>query len=243
MTTLEILRLLIFPKTVYVSEDRKLSVVDRIEDGEAVRIFYSDKTRESGVYLEKHKRKYPLFKYMVMLKDICRKYSGLHKALMIGGGGLVFAEVFLGIDKKNSMTAVEMDNRCIDVADRFFGIKESDRLEIKCMAGESYISQIAEYNLRVSDNKKILYDFILYDAYVGDRIARGLVTENMLKMAKMIMKPDGIIAMNVINDAGGTVKMQTYITQKFLQGIFKYTSLTMCENRGNSILLASDRML
>ena len=120
MTTLEFLRLWIFPKTVYVSDDRKLRVVDRIEDGEAVRIFYSGSTRESGIYLDKSKRKYPLFKYMVMLKDICRKYGGLSDALMIGGGGLVFTEVFLSINKNSTMTAVEMDPRCIDIAKRFF---------------------------------------------------------------------------------------------------------------------------
>ena len=232
MTTLEFLRLWLFPKTIYISDDRKLSVVDRIEDGEAVRIFYSNRTRESGVYLDENKRKYPLFKYMVMLKDICRKYGGLNDALMIGGGGLVFSEVFLGISKYNTMTAVEMDPRCIDIAKRFFGITENDRLSIKCMPGERYIAE--------STDK---YDFIIYDAYDGDRIAKALTTESMLKMAKTLMSPDGIMAMNVINDPGGQAKMHTYLTQEILKGIFKYTSLTRCANGGNSILLASDRRL
>ena len=232
MTTLEFLRLWLFPKTIYISDDRKLSVVDRIEDGEAVRIFYSNRTRESGVYLDENKRKYPLFKYMVMLKDICRKYGGLNDALMIGGGGLVFSEVFLGISKYNTMTAVEMDPRCIDIAKRFFGITENDRLSIKCMPGERYIAE--------STDK---YDFIIYDAYDGDRIAKALTTESMLKMAKTLMSPDGIMAMNVNNDPGGQAKMHTYLTQEILKGIFKYTSLTRCANGGNSILLASDRRL
>ncbi len=233
VTTLQILRLLVFPKTVYVSSDRKLRVVDRIEDGEAVRIFYSEKTRESGIYLEENKRKYPLFKYMVMLKDICRKYDGLNDALMIGGGGLVFTEFFLGLNKYNTMTAVEMDPRCIEIAEKFFGIKESERLTIKCMPGEKYISEARD--------KK--FDFILYDAYDGDRVVKSLTTESMLKMAKTLMSPDGIMAMNVINDPGGKVKMHTYLTEEILKGIFKHTSLTRCENGGNSILLASDRPL
>lgn len=243
MTTLEFFRLWLLPKTVYVSEDRNLSVVDRIEDWEAVRIFYSGRTRESGIYLDENKRKFPLFKYMVMLKDICRKYGGLTDALMIGGGGLVFSEVFLGISKSNTMTAVEMDPRCIDIAKRFFGITESNRLSIKCMAGEKFIAKVADHNLKVSNNQRKYYDFILFDAYDGDRIAKSLTTENMLKMTKAIMSPDGILAMNVINDPGGKTKMHTYLTEEVLKGIFKYTSLTRCANGGNSILLASDRKL
>ena len=238
LTTLEFLRLWLFPKTIYISADRKLSVVDRIEDGEAVRIFYSDRTRESGIYLDENKRKFPLFKYMVMLKDICRKYGGLNNALMIGGGGLVFSEVFLGINDFNTMTAVEMDSRCIDIAGRFFGITENKRLCIKCMPGEKYIKEASERGSK--DNQ---YDFILFDAYDGDRIAKSLTTESMLKMTKTILSPDGILAMNVINEPGGKVKMHTYLTEEYLKGIFKYTSLTRCANGGNSILLASDRRL
>ena len=250
MTTLQILRLLVFPKTVYVSSDRKLRVVDRIEDGEAVRIFYSEKTRESGMYLEENKRKYPLFKYMVMLKDICRKYDGLNNALMIGGGGLVFTEFFLGLNKYNTMTAVEMD-----IAKRYFNIEESDRLTIKCMTGEKYIAEAADIIVksasapgiqginRNSINSRGKFDFILYDAYDGDRVVKSLTTESMLKMAKTLMSQDGIMAMNVINDPGGKVKMHTYLAEEILKGLFKHTSLTRCENGGNSILLASDRPL
>ncbi|WP_026527695.1 spermidine synthase [Butyrivibrio sp. VCD2006] len=243
MTALQLLRLYIFPKTVYVSEDRNLSVVDRIENGEPVRIFYHGRTRESGVYLDKQKRKHPLFKYMVMLKDICRKYDGLNHGLMIGGGGLVFTDIFLGINRSNTMTAVEMDYRCIDIAKKYFGISENDRLSIKCMPGEKYISNTAKQNMGAADKEKIFYDFVLYDAYVGDKIAGALITEDMLKMVRTIMSPDGILAINVINDPDGKVRMQTYLTEAFLKGIFRYTSLTRCANGGNSILLASDRKL
>ena len=234
----------VFPKTIYRSEDGNLRVVDKIEDGNLVRVLYDHGVRESGIFLEAELQSEPLFYYMRTLKAICLKYKGIDKALLIGGGGMAFCRYFLDINSKHTMTVVEKDKRCIDIAEHCFNVVKSARLDVKYMAGEDYIADIAQNNARQgNEENKILYDMIIFDAFVENRPVKELTTESMLKLSKAILHPEGLLAINVINLKGGAPTMATCLTEQYLKGIFRHVMEIPCENYGNSIILASDREL
>ena len=234
----------IFPKTIYRSEDGTLRIVDKVEDGNLVRVLYDHGVRESGIYLEPDLQSEPLFFYMRTLKSICLKHKRIDKMLLIGGGGMAFCRYFLDISSNNTMTVVEKDKRCIEIAERWFNITQSERLDVKCMPGEDYISNVAQNNAGQEDKgNKILYDMIIFDAFVENKTVKELTTESMLKLTKAILRPEGFLAINVINLKGGAPTMATCLTEQYLKGIFSHVKEIPCENYGNSIILASDREL
>ncbi len=239
MNTFEKLRLYLFPKTVYESSDKELRIVDRIENGEAVRVLFVKGARESGIYLEESKRADPLFYYMRTFKDICTRNEGIHHVLMIGGAGLSFARVFLHLDRKNTMTVIEKDQRFIEIADRYFGIRADDRLSVHVMPGERYIAEVVQHK-QESDAP---YDAIIIDAFDGKKIAKELTTESVLKMMSTLLNPEGLFIMNAINDSGGNIAMHTYLTEEFLKKLFSHTEIIECENEGNCVLIASGRKI
>lgn len=239
MKIIEKLRLFLFPRTVYVSEDTTLKVIDRIENREPVRVLFVKGARESGMYLDEGKRAEPLFYYMRTFKDILSRYDKIHNVLMIGGAGLTFAKVFLEMDQRNSMTVIEKDERCIEIADRFFEIRPCERLDVRVMAGESFISEAIQHR----DESTVLYDAIIIDAFDGNKIAKEFLTESMLKMSGALIRPEGLYILNAINEKGGNIAMHTYMTEEFLKKIFSHTRIFQCENEGNCVLVASDREL
>ena len=239
LRTVEKLRLYMFPKTIYESADKDITVVDRMEQGEPVRVLFSQGVRESGMYLEESRKKDPLFFYMRTFKDICTRYDGIHEVLMIGGAGLTFARVFLSIHQENTMTVVEKDKRFIDIADRYFDIRENERLKVRIMPGEKFISEAVQHGPMAED----MYDAIIIDAFDGNRIAKELTSDGMLKMAHALLAPDGLFIMNAINEKGGHIAMHTYLTEELLKKIFSNTQIIQCENEGNCVLMATNRKI
>ena len=233
-----------FSKKIYRSEDGNLRVVDKIEDGNLVRVLYDHGVRESGFFLEAELQSEPLFYYMRTLKAICLKYKGIDKALLIGGGGMAFCRYFLDINSKHTMTVVEKDNRCVEIAEQWFNISQNERLDVKCMTGEAFISDMAQNNaIQGNEENKILYDMIIFDAFVENKPVKELTTESMLKLSKAILHPEGLLAINVINIKGRAPTMATCLTEQYLKVIFRHVMEIPCENYGNSIILASDREL
>ncbi len=239
MTIIEKLRLYIFPKTIYESDDKEFTVVDRMEQGQKVRVLFTRGVRESGMYLDDSKKAEPLFYYMRTFKEICTGYKGIHKVLMIGGAGLTFARVFLHIHQDNTMTVVERDKRCIEIADRFFDVRESERLKIHIMPGERYIAEAVQRGPKAEE----LFDAIIIDAFDGNKIAKELTSDGILKMMHALLVPDGLFIMNAINERGGHTAMHTYLTEELLKNHFLNTMIIQCENEGNCVLVASDRKL
>ena len=238
------LRLFLFPKTVYESPDGAMKVVDRLEQGAVVRVMFVDGVRESGVFLDEYKKDVPLFFYMRTLKAICLEYVGIDKALLIGGGGMAFARYFLDLNRMNTMTVVEKDQRCIEIAQKCFGIEAGERLAVENMPGETYISNTSIHNAGlIADDKKILFDLIIFDAFNGNTPVKELTTRSMLKLTKTLLISRGLLAINVINIKGGMPTMLTCMTMQYLKEIFRHVTIIPCENEGNSIILASDREL
>ncbi len=239
MTLFEQLLLYIFPKTRFKSIEKHIEIVDKIEDGRAVRLLLYDGVRESGMFLDKYGDRDPLFYYMRTLKIAFDHYKGLDNMLLIGGGGFVLPKIYLNGHPERKVTVVELDPGYVELAKRFFFLDTNDkRIKIVISDGESYIAEQAH---KLAPFEK--FSLIVYDAYIGENPDTGILSERSMREAKKLLTPDGIYAFNMINEARDAISMETRLAQANLKRIFNYTKIVPCPNGGNCILFASDRKL
>ena len=186
----------------------------------------------------------PLFFYMQSLKEVALYYEGLDKALLIGGGGMAFTKYYINSIPKGHIDVVEKDSRFVELAGKYFFYTDDERVKINIADGAGFISKSATANASIINGKGLKqYDFIIFDAFNGNRPPKELFSEGVLKLTRQIMGSDAILAMNMLNEKPGVVSMQTHLTQAVLKNIFKNTKIINCQMGWNCILLASDREL
>lgn len=108
------------------------------------------------------------------------------KLLMFGlGGGAV--STYLGRFMPDAaVEVVEIDPKVIEAAKTYFGMQETSR--------HRYIAGDARVFLTRSHE---LYDLILVDAYLGDRVPFHLLTKEFYTLVKQRLTPGGAAAFNV----------------------------------------------
>ena len=115
----------------------------------------------------------------------------IDRVLFIGGGGFTGPKIFA--DEYNvTVDVVEIDPEVIDVAQRYFGVEESDRLRVHNEDGRRY--------LRETDEE---YDLIVLDAYKKDKVPFHLTTVEFVRLAESRLSEDGMFFMNIISGASG----------------------------------------
>ncbi|PKQ19695.1 MAG: spermine synthase [Actinobacteria bacterium HGW-Actinobacteria-6] len=88
--------------------------------------------------------------------------------------------------------SVEIDPVVVDVAERYFGLPEDDRLRVTVADARRYVQTTEE-----------TYDIIIVDAYYADSLPFHLTTREFLEELKSRLAPDGVIAYNVISPVQG----------------------------------------
>ena len=235
MSLFEQLLLYIRPKVRFNSTDRHIKILDHIENGRAVRLLLYDDIRESGMYLDGYGDIDPLFHYMKTLKIMWEHYPDLNSMLLIGGGGFVLPKIFLKERPLGSVNVVELDPGYVELARQYFYLDTNDkRLTINITDGYRYLDEHAG---------KDKYDLVVYDAYTGDNAASTILSEHALKNVYSLLKPNGIYALNMINESTDVYSMLTRITEATLKTIFRHTRIVPCKGGGNCILMASDRKI
>ncbi len=244
ISLLKQLLLYIRPRIIFKSADRHIVIKDTIENRRAVRLLLYDGIRESGMYLDAYGDRDPLFKYMQTLKIVLDHHKHLDNLLLIGGGGFVFPRIYLNDHPERKVTVVELDPGYVELAKRFFFLDLTDsRIKVVIDDGQRYINEKAHENTTQAYPPQKKYDLIVYDAYIGDNPALGILSESCMRNVRKLLSPNGIYALNMINDHIDVISMQTRLAESTLKLIFAHTRITMCPGGGNCILMASDRKL
>lgn len=133
----------------------------------------------------------------------------LRRVLMIGlGGGSI--STYLGRAMPQiEIDTVEIDPGVIDVARRYFGIKDSPRVRYFDGDGRVFLTR----------NKKV-YDLILVDAFHGGYVPFHLLTKEFYALVRQRLAPGGAAAFNVHD--GSKLYASTLRT---LGSVFKTTEL------------------
>ena len=129
---------------------------------------------------------------------------------MIGGGGYSIPKFILQNFKDKRIDVVEIDPKMTDIARKYFGLRDDQRVNIYHADGRSFINKI---NLR--------YDLIFLDAYKSDfSMPFELITLEALSEYKERLSDNGLLAINVISALEGEKSHFLKILVKTIKRVF-----------------------
>jgi spermidine synthase len=131
--------------------------------------------------------KYPDYLHLPMALDPAAK-----KVLVLGLGGGMITKRYWRDYPGVKVDSVEIDPVVVDVAKRYFGLPEDDRLRTFTQDARRYVQTTKE-----------TYDVIIVDAYYDDALPFHLTTEEFLREMKSRLNPGGVIGYNVISPVEG----------------------------------------
>jgi len=119
-------------------------------------------------------------------------HPAIRRVLLIGLGSGTIPKRFTRDYPEVVVDSVELDPVVVDVAKRFFEVKEDARHRIVVSDGRVH--------LRRTDAK---YDMIILDAYFAEGIPFHLATNEFLELAREHLAPGGIVVSNIIGALEG----------------------------------------
>ncbi|MBN2404077.1 MAG: fused MFS/spermidine synthase [Coriobacteriia bacterium] len=161
-----------------------------VTEADGVRYLRFDKSRQSGIELEDGYTsviKYPDYMHLTLAANPDAK-----RVLVLGlGGGTITKRMWRDYPEM-TIDSVEIDPAVSDVAGRFFGLPEDERLTTHIADARRFVQESDE-----------LYDIIIIDAYYADSLPFHLTTEEFLQEVKARLAPGGVMAYNVISSVEG----------------------------------------
>lgn len=151
----------------------------------------------------------------------------------IGGGGFVFPRYILALYPQATSTVSEIDPGVVDFNYRELGLPLSPRLKI-------FAEDSRQHLLRSAPGQ---YDLVFGDAFNDLSVPYHLTTKEFHELVKRHMKPDGIYAMNTIDDVEHGSFLAAMI--RTLRSVWKHVyvlpgNLGLDRGRNTIVLLATD---
>jgi spermidine synthase len=132
----------------------------------------------------------------------------IDRVLFVGGGGFTGPRRFVE-EYDAHVDVVELDPEVIHVAREYFGVEESDQLDIHQGDGRRF--------LRNADEE---YDLIVMDAYKKDKVPFHLTTVEFMQLASDRLSDRGILYANVIAAPSGPASRFYRAEVRTMQQVF-----------------------
>lgn len=113
------------------------------------------------------------------------------RVLVVGLGGGSIPTAFHQMFPAAQIDVVEIDPAVVDVAKRFFGFAESERMKVSVKDARVFVKQAGMFGRK--------YDYIVLDAFNGDYIPEHLMTKEWLEECKRILADDGVLVANTFS--------------------------------------------
>lgn len=107
--------------------------------------------------------------------------------LCIGLGGGMLPKRILSDYPEINVTAVELDPVVVEIAKRFFGVEETDKLRIVTGDGRAFVDCSTE-----------CWDAIIVDAYFESSVPYALVTREFVHSCSKRLSPEGVLSYNMV---------------------------------------------
>ncbi len=119
-------------------------------------------------------------------------HSGIRRALLVGLGAGSIPKRFTRDYGEVAFDSIEIDPAVVDVAKRFFEVREDARHRIAIQDGRVFIRR-----------SEARYDLIVLDAYFAEGIPFHLATREFLEQVRDRLAPGGIVVSNIIGALDG----------------------------------------
>lgn len=134
---------------------------------------------------------YLVFNYTKLLFSSLLVTPEPKRVLIIGLGGGTMSNTIHQLFPDAVIDNVEIDQAVINVARKYFGYFENNKINTHVKDGRIFIKRAAL--------KKQQYDWIILDAFNGDYIPEHLLTQEFLTEAKSLLTDDGVLASNTFS--------------------------------------------
>ncbi len=155
------------------------------------------------------------------------------RALIIGGGGYTFPRYLEAKYPQAQIDVVEIDPQLTELAYQHLGLSRSSR--IRTINGD------ARWSL-MNFPEKGVYDFIFGDAFNDLTIPYHLTTKEFSALIFSVLKPDGVLIANVIDDFSKGLFMPSYVRtleEVFGKGKIALVADSSFENMGISTMIVA----
>lgn len=147
--------------------------------------------------------------------------------VFLGGGGFTLPRYVEATVPGSRSLVLEVDRELIELNRERLGLRTSDRLRVR--AGDARIT--------MRDVPSRSADMVVGDAFGGLSVPWHLTTQEFLADVKRVLRPDGVYAMNVIDDDG--LKFAR-AEAKTLRSVFAHVAVVDdADPGGNLVLIAS----
>jgi spermidine synthase len=157
--------------------------------------------------------------------------ENVKEVLIVGLGGASGPKSFLHYYPNVNVDVAEIDPVVVDVAKKYFGLKDDARLKIHTQDGRVFIKKSPKQ-----------YDLIILDAYSANRygltVPRHLVTKEFFQEIYDKLSPDGIMIYNIAANFDNYANKMTRALHKTAAAVFKSQYTWGVETSWNVVLVA-----
>lgn len=162
----------------------------KVAEDNCYRWLHFDRSRQGGMFLSDPREsplRYPDYFLLGWLFN-----PGIKKVLMVGLGSGSIPKRLIGDFPGVLVDSVELDPVVVDVAKKYFALRDHPRHRIFVQDGRQYIKK--------TDEK---YDFIIMDAYFAEGVPFHLVTREFFQQVRAKLAPGGIVGANIVGFLDG----------------------------------------
>ncbi len=161
----------------------QIAVVERpVSQAATQRTLYVNRMAQSVYTQGVHGSRNAVFSYVKDSLPVLASYPKRADALLLGLGGATVVRMMRELEF--NVTAVELDRRIIEVAQRYFDAPRD----------VNYVLDDARRFIRRSESS---FDIIFYDAYRGEYPPTHLITVESLRELQHALRPKGVVLINV----------------------------------------------
>lgn len=156
------------------------------------------------------------------------------RALQIGGGPCAVPRYLDATRRELQVTVVELDAGVVDVAERYLGLRRSDRLTVVIGDGREALSA----------QPAASRDVLIVDAFLGLVVPHRLVTAEFTDLAREVLVPGGLHIVNLIDipPFGFATAVAATLAERDAHVLaMGYPEVMAGDSAGNVVLVATDR--
>lgn len=158
--------------------------------------------------------------------------TNVQRVLMIGLGGGSAQRSYLHYYTNVHVDTVELDPVVVEVAKRFFTVKETPRHRIHTNDGRIFLRRTTQ-----------VYDAIIMDAYAtsryGSSVPPHMTTKEFFTLAREHLSTNGVMAYNIIGQVRGWNEEFVGSVHRTMREVFPHVYLFPASESQNVVLLAT----
>jgi spermidine synthase len=193
---------------VVYEDQTAYSELEVVDDG-GVRTLYLDGIPHSASYTDERAGYVFTYTRYAHLSMLMR--DDVDSVLFIGGGGFTQPQRFVREYPDVEVDVVEIDPGVVYAAEQYFGLRESNRLDVHVQDGRTYLEATNE-----------TYDVVVLDAYQRDRVPFHLTTVEFLELVHDRLDDDGVVVANTIGARTGPGSRFWRAEYKTMQQVFPH---------------------